>query len=267
MVGRNDVPRCPRRARSAERLFVRALIRGPKGAFGDIGDGELPRLVGRVDACEEPFALLIVREVQEELQDDGTVAREVMLEGVDVLEAMAPELRCRSAIRREILAREHVGVHARDDQLFVIGAVEDADAPAWRQRVRTAPQVVVCELVGRGHLEAGHVDALGVDARQHVLDRAVLPRRIHPLQDDEQRVCSRRGEHVLQRGELRDVGGELGFGVLLRMEAAGRRRVERVELQLTSRLHEQPRVVDRCHTGNTRGSVTRAAAMQRSAAP
>jgi hypothetical protein len=26
-------------------------------------------------------------------------------------------------------------------------------------------------------------------------------------------------------------------------------------------------VVDRCHTGNTRGSVTRAAAMQRSAAP
>src|SRR4051794_18887698 len=76
---------------------------------------------------------------------------------------------------------------ADDERLLVVGAVEDADHAARRERDRRAPQEVVVELLHRGDLEARHLDALRVDPAHDVLDRAVLPGRVEGLDDDEQR--------------------------------------------------------------------------------
>ena len=76
-------------------------------------------------------------------------------------------------------------MHAHHEHLLVVGAVEDADLAPRRQALGVAPQVVVVELLGRGHLEAVHRHALRVDAAHHVADRAVLAGGVERLQHDE----------------------------------------------------------------------------------
>jgi len=78
---------------------------------------------------------------------------------------------------------QDLGVHLRDQHLLVVGAVEDPDAAALGQAALAAPQEVVVEVLGRGRLEREHLYTLRVHARHHVLDRAVLPGRIHRLED------------------------------------------------------------------------------------
>jgi hypothetical protein len=55
-------------------------------------------------------------------------------------------------------------VHAHDEDLFVIRAVEDADPPALRQALDVAPHEVVVEVLPRGLLEREHLAALRIDA-------------------------------------------------------------------------------------------------------
>ena len=70
-------------------------------------------------------------------------------------------------------------MHAHDQHLFVIGAVEDADPPALRQVADAAPQEVVLQFGRAGMLEAEDLAALRIDPGHHVLDDAVLPGGIH----------------------------------------------------------------------------------------
>ncbi len=49
---------------------------------------------------------------------------------------------------------------ANDEDLFVVGAVEDADAAALREPAVGAPQEIVFQFGGAGLLEAGDVAAL-----------------------------------------------------------------------------------------------------------
>ena len=92
-------------------------------------------------------------------------------------------------------------MHAHDEHLFVVGAVEDADLAARRHPLRVAPQVVVVELFGRRDLEAVHGDALRVHAAHHVPDDAVLAGGVETLDDDEQGVRFLRGKTRLAVGE------------------------------------------------------------------
>ena len=76
-------------------------------------------------------------------------------------------------------------MHSHDEHLLVMRAVEDPDLAAGGQPLRVAPQEVVVELLGRGNLEAVHVDALRIDAAHHVADRPVLARRVQRLKHDQ----------------------------------------------------------------------------------
>jgi hypothetical protein len=58
----------------------------------------------------------------------------------------------------------------------------------------------MAQIEGRGHFKTIDVDALRIDTRHHVLDRAILPRTIHALKNDQQRVALLRKKHVLERG-------------------------------------------------------------------
>src|SRR6185295_7566515 len=126
---------------------------------------ELPVFFRLVEPREKPFLLLLARHMQEELEDDGPIAGQVALEVADVFETFVPDP-WRHDLRREFLCGEQLIVDTYDEHLLVVGAVEDPDAPALRQRAEASPQVVVVELLLRGLLERGHVAALRVDARE-----------------------------------------------------------------------------------------------------
>ena len=65
----------------------------------------------------------------------------------------------------QAFAAQNFGMHADDQHLLVIGAVEDADAAALRQVARGAPEEIVLQFARARMLEAEHLAALRIDAR------------------------------------------------------------------------------------------------------
>ena len=107
-------------------------------------------------------------------------------------------------------------MHAHHQHLLVVGAVEDADLAALRQRLGGAPEEIVLEFFRARLLEGMHVDALRIEARHHVLDDAVLAGGVHRLQHDQHRPGAAGVKPLLQIGKPRDALGEhrLGFGLV-----------------------------------------------------
>src|SRR5262249_20575537 len=149
-------------------------------ALRDVAHVELPALRRLVEPGEEALALFFLGDVQEELEDQRAALREVTLESADALEALVPDV-LRHQLARQALARQHLRMHPRNQHILVVRAVEDADAPALRQRLGDAPEKIMIELFGARLLEGMDLAALRIDARHHVLDRAVLAGRIHRL--------------------------------------------------------------------------------------
>ena len=76
VVGRDHVPRRPLGARVREHLRERLLVVVPVLALGDVVRRELPVLLREVEPLQEPRPLLLLREVEEELDDpEAVVAR------------------------------------------------------------------------------------------------------------------------------------------------------------------------------------------------
>ena len=163
--------------------------------------------------------------MKKELQNQRAVSREISLVCRDVFKSLVPDVR-RARFRRECFAGEDGGMDANDTEFFVIRAIENPDPTALWQRFRRSPKVIVCEFFRRWRLEARHIDTLRVHARHHVFDRAVLPRRIHALKNDQHRTLTLRVKHILQRCESLDIGTQLALGIRLLFEFAGRTRVE-----------------------------------------
>ena len=80
---------------------------------------------------------------------------------------------------------EQLRVDAHDQDLFVVRAIEDADAAAFRQVLEGPPEKVVVEVLGAGLLERRHLAALGVDARHDVLDGAVFAGGVQRLKNQQ----------------------------------------------------------------------------------
>jgi hypothetical protein len=116
---------------------------------------ELPVVLGQIDAPQEPSALLLLGQVEEELDDPEAVLGQVALPLVDRVVAVLPDVVLASA-GRQLLGHEVLRVHANEEHLLVVGAVEDADLAAGGQARLVAAQVVLVELSSRGHLEALH---------------------------------------------------------------------------------------------------------------
>ena len=105
VVGRDDVPRRPRRRRRRERVLEGAHVVVPASALGDVGRVELPLLARRLEPRDEAFLLHLLGDVEEELDDLRPVAVEVALEGVDVLVARLPERARRAGPAEAVAAR------------------------------------------------------------------------------------------------------------------------------------------------------------------
>ncbi len=94
-------------------------------------------------------------------------------------------------------------MHPHDQHFLVVGAVEDADASAFRQIAGGAPQKVMLQFGGAGMLEAENLAALRVDPGHHVLDGAVLSGRIHGLEYQQDGMAVGGVQQLLQGAQLR----------------------------------------------------------------
>src|SRR5439155_20494568 len=71
--GRDDRPRRPRRSGRRDRLGVRLLVCVPAGALLEVADRELPVLGRIVESVMEALTLLVLRDVEEYLDDELAV--------------------------------------------------------------------------------------------------------------------------------------------------------------------------------------------------
>jgi len=178
---------------------------------------ELPVLVRCVDARSETLRLLVLGQVKEDLHDLGAVAVQVLLEVADRLESLRPDGLVVDEVIGQSVTVQDLWVHASDQHVFVVGAVEDADPSAFGQAAGGAPEEVVLELLGGGLLETEHLTALRVHPGHDVADRAVLAGGVHALEDDQQGAVVGCVVQSLQRAELGDVGSQALLVLLLRV--------------------------------------------------
>jgi len=73
----------------------------------------------------------------------------------------------------------------------------------------------VGQLFRRGHLEAGDVAALGVDAVHDLLDNAVLAAGVEGLEDDQQGMLALGPQDLLQLGQAFDITLGVLSGLIL----------------------------------------------------
>src|SRR4029434_909734 len=106
-------------------------------------------------------------------------------------------------------------MHPYDQSLFVIAAIENADATTLRQTLDATPEEIVVEVFARRRLERKNLAALRVDAGHDVLDRAVLTRRVHCLKYEQHRPTVLRIKHVLKLGQEIDAHSERFLGARL----------------------------------------------------
>ena len=104
---------------SVEQRSSSVLVRGdvvvPVLPLLEVAETELPALRRVVEARLEPLALLVLVDVQEELDDRRPLVRERLLERVDLVVALRPDL------------LGHEVVDADDQHVLVVRPVEDAD--------------------------------------------------------------------------------------------------------------------------------------------
>ena len=128
-------------------------------------------------------------------------------------------------------------MHADDQHLLVIGSVEDADPPAFRQIAGGAPEKIVLQFGGAGMLEAEHLAALRIDPGHHVLDGAVFSGRIHGLKDQQDGIAVGCVEKLLLRAQLRNVLSQELLVLLLRLVHGIDHRRPLLEIDLVSFPH------------------------------
>jgi len=173
------------------------------------------------------WSRLLDKLIAKELPHDRAVAGEVAFKGADVLKAFRPDA-FGHEWRGQFLSGEKLRVHPHHERLFVVAAVEDADAPALRELLHAAPEIVVIQVFIGRCLEGRHLAALRIHARHHMLDRPVFPRGIHGLKDEQHRPAILRVEDILQLGERFHSGleGFLGVGFARRLQFPGVLRIE-----------------------------------------
>src|SRR5262245_36580580 len=106
--------------------------------------------------------------MQEEFDDMRAVAPQVFLKFVDRIITLFPDVFIAQGPLGKPVAGENFGMHANDQDLFVVGPVENSNAPALRQANRSSPEKIVIELLRAWMLEAEHLTPLRVHAGHDV---------------------------------------------------------------------------------------------------
>ena len=165
--------------------------------------------------------------MQEELQDQRAVAREMALERADVLEALLPDVLVDEFARQLLTRQESPDGRARpalprsSERLKMPMRPRSGSAMAVRHRKSWSSSSRA------RRLEGVDLAALRVDARHDVLDRAVLAGGVHRLEHRQHRPAVLGVELLLQVGKPFYAVGEHRLGVVLAdVEAEGVGRID-----------------------------------------
>src|SRR5437763_2501623 len=118
-----------------------------------------------------------------------------------------------------MLAVKHLRVHADDQHLLVVRAIEDPNLAAGRKLATAAPEEVVIELLLGWAVQAVHPHALRVHAAHHVADGPVLARCVQSLKDDQKTPRVLGSEARLILGQKRSALLEQRDALLLLLDA------------------------------------------------
>lgn len=240
VVCRNDVPGRPRRRGIADRIFVDLEVFLEESPFTEIGPGKLPVPIRIIHAREEPFALLFLRNNEEELQHNVPVSVEILLHSADITEAFVPDV-IGDERWRQLLLPQDLGMNANNEDFFVVAAVRDADPAAARHDSERTPHEVVFKFfLGRNH-EGINIDSLGIHAGEAMGDDAVLTRAVRPIELPAHTPPLGGIEPALQVGEdgmpfLKHVFGPV---LVVRFEAIGAFRMNFIHMECVAVLHAE----------------------------
>ncbi len=190
VVGGDDVPGGAAGAATIEGVLVGLLELIPIFAHADVVLAELPVLGGILNARKQAFGLFLFADVQEEFQEDDVIVRENFLEGVDLFVARLPD-----GFGSEL-------EDAHDQNVLVMGTVEDADVAVARKGPVDAPKEIVREFLARRRLEIGGFHAGGIDMLEHAAAGAVLAASVHALQKDNEGMFMIGVQQVLELADF-----------------------------------------------------------------
>src|SRR5437868_6590079 len=181
IVGGDDVPGSAIGAGGADAFLVSLHVLVPMLAFLNICNAEFPIFFGPVQAFEKALSLFFFRDVEKELDDASAVIMEMAFESDNGTIALIPDIIFVQYFIRQAFAFENLRMHAQDQDFFVIGTVEDADASALGEGAGCASEEIMFEFLDAGMLETDDLATLRIDAGHDVLDGAVLAGGIHGL--------------------------------------------------------------------------------------
>jgi hypothetical protein len=231
VIGGDDIPRRMFGAALVEDVFVSGLVAGPVFALGVIGFADFPAAGGIVEALFEAVELFLFADVEVEFEDVGAVGGEALLEVVDLLIALGPDF-----FGNEV-------VYADDEDVFVVGAVEDDDFAAFGGLAFDAPQKIVGEFIGGGFFEAGDATSLRVHGTEDVADDAVLAAGVGGLEADEEGLFLLGVKSELQIVHLLPEFFELRLGGLLICVPGGELGIEIFEPDVAAEFYAKVFVV------------------------
>src|ERR1039457_2221468 len=157
----------------------------PVFPFVNVREAEFPVLVRLVNTFNKSFSLLSLRQVKKEFDDPGAVAIEVALQIHDGTIPLQPDGFFIAQLFRKPLAAENLRMHSNDQDLLVVGTIEDADPPAFRQMTVRAPKKIMLQFLDTRLFETENLAALRIDPGHDVPDGPVLAARVHsPVNDN-----------------------------------------------------------------------------------
>src|ERR1035437_7282215 len=132
VIGGNDIPgRVPGACRT-EVFLIRLHVLLPEFSLLNIRKAEFTVLFRHIDALKKTLSLFLLREVEEKLDDAGSVTVEVSLHIHDGTIPVVPNRFVGVRRVRDPFAAKNFGMHADDQYLLIVGSVEDTDPPALR---------------------------------------------------------------------------------------------------------------------------------------
>src|ERR1019366_8489896 len=167
-------------------IFVGAHVALPVFPLVNVGGAELPVLVRLIDARKETLSLLLVRKVQENLDDLRAVAMKMLLQIADGVIPLGPNIPLITQLFGQSLAAQKFRMNANYQHFLVIGTIKDADPASFGKAACGAPEKVMFEFFGTRLLEAEHLTVLRIDSRHDMPDGSIFPGAVHSLEDQEQ---------------------------------------------------------------------------------
>ena len=129
------------RAALIDRVFVSSAVIIPEFAVLPVADRQLPEFFLILFAGQQALFLFVPADVQVKLQHDRVIVSQQFLEVVDVIVAGFPGF------------FPGQFQHTRDQHIFVMRAIEDADVSSFRRLLMHPPQKIMREFPARRHLE------------------------------------------------------------------------------------------------------------------